>query len=614
MQKRDAAAFLAGVSQTEGSQASAPTNLHVISGEVGTRSEDGKTTVAIDGLVFSEADDQYVEMDTLGGLEEGDVATIILTGEDGHAMTPLAIGAPGSVDIIRDTAEAADSKSDAAQELAQAAKDVADAVGQHFWTDENGIHVTEVTQDEWNDVDGTDYHSKANTLINSIGQLFRDGLNNLLTLTTENGARALTIWDGLGNAAENIRAIIGEIIQLGKSDESHVELDYHSMQMVDKEGNTYFHVSDLRGTDGYAALVEVIDNPDDGSYEIPVAFPPRSVVTTSVVIDPDTPDERAATVVSVRETQDGRGIVTVEEQMQEFVPVHVTYQTDADSAKAFTLGTRESGAAVGGGSFAAGRDVTASGTMAQAFGRGTIARGEFAHAEGVSTSAFGRAGHAEGSQSITAGDYAHGEGLHGWATGRCSHAQNNHTIAASADQTAMGRYNAIDSNDTYAFIIGNGSDANNRSNAFAVDWNGNVTANGQVSSADPYNSNVMRQLGNPTTYQNNGEYAITTAGIDTLHNGPRITIPAGSYIFVGQWTFNSASASGDRNMQVGFRSGASGSLWGERVRIRQSSGNFNALNVSALRTFTSETTVYLAGSASITSGKAGCYITAVRLN
>ena len=153
MQKRDAAAFLAGVSQTEGSQASAPTNLHVISGEVGTRSEDGKTTVAIDGLVFSEADDQYVEMDTLGGLEEGDVATIILTGEDGHAMTPLAIGAPGSVDIIRDTAEAADSKSDAAQELAQAAKDVADAVGQHFWTDENGIHVTEVTQDEWNDVE-----------------------------------------------------------------------------------------------------------------------------------------------------------------------------------------------------------------------------------------------------------------------------------------------------------------------------------------------------------------------------------------------------------------------------------------------------------------------------
>lgn len=492
--------------------------------------------------------------------------------------------------------------------VAEAAQAVADAVNQHFWTDTGGIHVTEVTQEAWQAA-----QTGANVLINSIGQLFRDGLNNLLTLTTENGARALTIWDGLGNAAENIRAIIGETIQLGKANESHVELDYHSMQMVDKEGNTYFHVSDLRGTDGYAALVEVIDNPDDGSYEIPVAFPPRSVVTTSVVIDPDTPDERAATVVSVQETQDGRGIVTVEEQMQEFVPVHVTYQTDADSAKAFTLGTRESGAAVGGGSFAAGRDVTASGTMAQAFGRGTIARGEFAHAEGVSTSAFGRAGHAEGSQSIAAGDYAHGEGLHGWATGRCSHAQNNHTIAASADQTAMGRYNAIDSNDTYALIIGNGTDADNRSNAFAVDWNGNVTANGHVSFADPY-SGSRQQLGDPTMYQNSGNYAITTAGVTSLHNGPHITIPAGSYVFVGAWTFNSGSSSGQRNLQLGFRSGASGDLWGERVRIMAAANNYAILNVSALRTFDAQTTVYLAGSSSMTSGSASAWITAVRLN
>lgn len=133
--------------------------------------------------------------------------------------------------------------------------------------------------------------------------------------------------------------------------------------------------------------------------------------------------------------------------------------------------------------------------------------------------------------------------------------------------------------------------------------------------SDPYDvdGNYLR-LGMPARYQNSGSYAITTAGIDTYTNGPRITIPAGSYMFVGAWTFNSASASGDRNMQVGFRSGASGTLWGERVRIRQSSGNFAVLNVSALRVFTSETTVYLAGSASMTSGAGDTWITAVRLN
>lgn len=101
MLKSDAAAFLAGVKQVEGAAASAPTNLHVITGEVGTTSEDGKTTISIDGLVFSEEDSQEIEIDTLGGLEEGDIATVILTGESGHGMTPLAIGGVGSVDRLK---------------------------------------------------------------------------------------------------------------------------------------------------------------------------------------------------------------------------------------------------------------------------------------------------------------------------------------------------------------------------------------------------------------------------------------------------------------------------------------------------------------------------------
>ena len=194
MLKSDAAAFLAGVKQVEGAAASAPTNLHVITGEVGATSEDGKTTISLDGLVFSEEDSQEIEMDTLGGLEEGDVATVLLTGENGRGMTPLAIGAPGSIDRIKTIASNA-------AEIANAAQEVAEATNQHFFDDDNGIHVTEATQEEW---DAS--HTGANVLINSIGQLFRDGLNNLLTLTTENGARALTIWDGLGNTASNILA------------------------------------------------------------------------------------------------------------------------------------------------------------------------------------------------------------------------------------------------------------------------------------------------------------------------------------------------------------------------------------------------------------------------
>lgn len=98
MLKTRALEILTGVSQGERRQASAPTNLHVISGEVGETSENGKALVRIDGLVFSGTNSQYVEVDTLGGLEEGDIATILLTGENGHSMTPMAIGGVGTVD------------------------------------------------------------------------------------------------------------------------------------------------------------------------------------------------------------------------------------------------------------------------------------------------------------------------------------------------------------------------------------------------------------------------------------------------------------------------------------------------------------------------------------
>lgn len=98
MLKTRALEILTGVSQTERRQASAPTNLHVISGEVGGTSENGKALVRIDGLVFSGTNSQYVEVDALGGLEEGDIATILLTGENGHSMTPLVIGGVGTID------------------------------------------------------------------------------------------------------------------------------------------------------------------------------------------------------------------------------------------------------------------------------------------------------------------------------------------------------------------------------------------------------------------------------------------------------------------------------------------------------------------------------------
>ena len=100
MQKIQAAAYLAGVESTETAQSSAPTNVHLITGEVTSKSEEGQVAVAMDGLMFSPDNEQSITMDTLGGVEEGDTVTILLSGESGHGMSPIAIGGVGTVDRI----------------------------------------------------------------------------------------------------------------------------------------------------------------------------------------------------------------------------------------------------------------------------------------------------------------------------------------------------------------------------------------------------------------------------------------------------------------------------------------------------------------------------------
>lgn len=66
--------------------------------------------------------------------------------------------------------------------IAQEALDVAEATGQHFWSGSDGIHVTEVTEEEWSDSTGPSYHSGQNVLVNALGQLFRKGVDNLMAL------------------------------------------------------------------------------------------------------------------------------------------------------------------------------------------------------------------------------------------------------------------------------------------------------------------------------------------------------------------------------------------------------------------------------------------------
>lgn len=98
-------------------------------------------------------------------------------------------------------------------------------------------------------------------------------------------------------------------------------------------------------------------------------------------------------------------------------------------------------------------------------------------------------------------------------------------------------------------------------------------------------------------YSASSNVTITNTSIDTYTNGSYVTLPAGTYVIVGTWTFNTRTTTGTTNSQICFRNGASGGVYGAQ-RIFAAGANYNILCSSTIQTFLSETDVYVAGSTS----------------
>ena len=165
-----------------------------------------------------------IEVPTTVAVKEGDRVLVTASGAE-TINTMVVTGVVGRGDEQQGQIDAAtiaaDDAFDAAanaEALAQQAEEVAQATGQYFWhntgeeTDPieadvsggTGAHVTQFKREEWSDPTHENYHKGSNSLWNSLGMLFRDGLNNLLSL----GSSGLAIYDGQGNADSNIIANI----------------------------------------------------------------------------------------------------------------------------------------------------------------------------------------------------------------------------------------------------------------------------------------------------------------------------------------------------------------------------------------------------------------------
>lgn len=128
---------------------------------------------------------------------------------------------------------------------------------------------------------------------------------------------------------------------------------------------------------------------------------------------------------------------------------------------------RKAGSTVGEYSIAEGLNTTASGGGSHAEGGSTEATGDVSHAEGGGSSrASGYASHAEGVSTRASGYASHAEGTNNDAIGSWSHTEGYGTIANNESEHASGQFNV--SNEDTLFSVGDGTDFDNRHNAFEI--------------------------------------------------------------------------------------------------------------------------------------------------
>lgn len=254
----------------------------------------------------------------------------------------------------------------------------------------------------------------------------------------------------INNTSVNIRdgqstlASFGiEGMQIGLNTETHTEQDYHSWKMIDKDGNIYAFVSDLRDEYGEATVTETAKI-NEATNWVETNFEISSIISVTVNGEaPESYQKRLPKLIDITPEPTDEDVVVV------------TYTSQSPELKAYTFGKRAQDSNIGGYSFVEGVN--------------NVASGYASHAEGVRTTASGHDSHAEGLGTTASGDY--------------SHAQNFYTTASSSCQTVVGRHNVDDTNNKYAFIVGNGN--RNQSinkldyaNALGITWDGTMEIGG----------------------------------------------------------------------------------------------------------------------------------------
>ena len=422
------------------------------------------------------------------------------------------------------------------------ALDIANAINQNFWTDTNGVHVTDVSKDDWNDAvaaafsglsTNNQYH---NILMNSLGVLLRSALNNLVSLSRS----GMTIYDGTGNTISDILAIFGSTgASFREGGKTRVTVTSQGLTVYDNSGSvsnnqeTYGNQVAFIGIDGsgkpYSRIgkstkgyIDIGVNSNDNGY---IDFYNSSTLLCHIGYDAGTNGGggtsnapyynfgiRSSSTIGNYSFVEG-----VSNTASGYVAHAEGYKVKATGLYSHAEGYETT--AGGHRSHAEGWGTKTIGDNSHAEGRNTTT-GINAHAEGYSTSATGEDSHAEGAFTTAAAQYSHAEGYGSSAVSRYAHADGNYAYADTEAMHACGKYNRK-SISSCLFAVGNGTSDSARSNAMTVLSTGAAYINGTSSSngtsvtsdariktlhhvLDPEESSQFIQILTPKMYYKNG--------------------------------------------------------------------------------------------------------------
>lgn len=317
----------------------------------------------------------------------------------------------------------------------------------------------------------------AQTASNYITNIGNDGirihdihtLNNSIIINS-NG---MEIFKG-GTTEQYSIAKYGDVSRIGKpyvdgatNNESHLELDYHSLQLINREGDPYFHVSDLRDREGEAEITAtfVSDGMGQAHSLTPNAKDTNYVVKVNNIEVTDFYLKTISDFVLTTEPPSGTLII-------------VTYAaaTTSSEMRAFTFGKRSNNGTLGATSTVFGNECIASGPCAFALGNSNIARGKNSLVGGLRAVANGDESFSFGIETVTNAYCSAAMGLYNTTNPNAvgSFIFGCELTTQYPFQTVIGRRNKCNAQDLLE--VGNGWWSGSlESNALELTYNGKLT-------------------------------------------------------------------------------------------------------------------------------------------